>query len=116
MKIQRLWATYDTVISSEHVQPELQQLKDQNSKRKAVHDAREKDVVADHNAVLERGFMSGEMNDFDFELGRIEGTTVMASFRQTPATERYMAGRSILDIIKERQAAMKEADRRVRGS
>jgi hypothetical protein len=47
-----------------------------------------------------------------FELVRFEGTTVMQSFQRTAATEKYMGGKSMFNIMKERQAAMKEADRR----
>jgi hypothetical protein len=35
----------------------------------------------------------------------------MSSFQRTAATDSYMAGRNIFDIVKERQAAMKAADR-----
>jgi hypothetical protein len=51
-------------------------------------------------------------SDLNFELVRFEGTTVMSSYQRTPATDKYMAGRNIFEIVQERQAAMKEADRR----
>lgn len=54
-------------------------------------------------------FDPGALN---FDLVRFEGTTVMSSFQRTAATDEYMAGRNIFDIVQERQAAMKEADRR----
>jgi hypothetical protein len=36
----------------------------------------------------------------------------MSTFQRTEATNRYMAGKSMFELSKERQAAMKDADRR----
>lgn len=54
-------------------------------------------------------------SSLNFELVRFEETTVMSSFQRTAAADEYMAGRNIFEIVQERQAAMKEADRRARG-
>jgi hypothetical protein len=118
--VQRLCSTYDSVISSEHVQPELRLLQLKNTKRLAAQQAKGKyriDSALEHaEPRFDENPTMTDPNDYNFELGRIEGTTVMSSFQRTAATKQYMAGRSILDIVKERQAALKETDLRQAGN
>lgn len=116
---QRLWSTYDSVISSEHVQPELRLLQLKNTKRLVAHQAKEKSRIDTALELaeprLDGSCTSTGQNDHNFELGRIEGTTVISSFQRTAATEQHIAGRSIIVIVKERQAALKETDQRQAG-
>jgi hypothetical protein len=132
--IQRLWSTYDTVINNECVKPEMRLLQIKNSQRLASHEVNANppapnvphavtnvDTILNVGAVTngkaaetsEDTFGAFNPSAMRFDLVRFEGTTVMSSFQRTAATDSYMAGRNIFDIVKERQAAMKAADRRL---
>ncbi|KAH7065655.1 hypothetical protein BKA63DRAFT_161582 [Paraphoma chrysanthemicola] len=132
--IQRLWSTYDTVINDDEVKPEMRLLQVKNTRRLANHQTNAKfrmaDSAKDSEAEQEQGHPDRTSpaitrpehtkSPFDpsvlnFGLVRFEETTVMSSFQRTATTDRYMAGRNIFDIVKERQAALKEADRRLAG-
>jgi hypothetical protein len=116
--IQRLWSTYDTVVNNDCVNPEMRSLQLENSLRLAT--SRSTVINAPMNAQsniesgvpLIRSQPSFDPSAISFELVRFEGTTVMQSFQRTSTTNRYLAGKNIFDVMKERQAAMKEADRR----
>jgi hypothetical protein len=124
MHIQRLWSTYSTVINSDCVKPELrlQQLK--NDQRQADHRARanvrivtelpdpqqEGSVEADRPQRRKPIPLDAGNVNFDF-LG-FEETSVMQTFQRSSSVNERFAGRSIFDICMERQAAMREADRR----
>jgi hypothetical protein len=121
--IQRLWSTYDSVISTECIKPELRLHQLKNDRRMTSHQSnsglRSDGVSSVAQAETNSGAVVPPRNNppFDpsamsFELVRFEETTVMSSYQRTAATERYMAGRNIFDIVQERQAAMKAADRR----
>jgi hypothetical protein len=120
--IQRLWSTYNTVVNTDCVIPELRLLQLKNSRRLASHHTNPILSVANDPGATHADLESGvplrkSPNSFDpsalsFELVRFEGTTVMQSFQRTAATEKYMGGKSMFNIMKERQAAMKAADRR----
>jgi hypothetical protein len=45
-------------------------------------------------------------------LTRFRGTTVMKTYQPSAATDAYMAGRNIFQVVQDRQATMKEQDRR----
>jgi len=111
--VQRLWTTYNTVISSEHVQPELRLLQVKNTKRMATHQEREVPrVPATSEQLTSRHDKSPvSLDPAGYDPGRYEGMTIIGSFTRTAATEQYMAGRSVYDIVKQRQAALKEAER-----
>jgi hypothetical protein len=130
--IQLLWSTYDTVINNECVKPEMRLLQIKNSQRLASQEANADppassiphavtnvDAITNAGAVedletaelSEDTFVPFNPSAMRFDLVRFEGTTVMSSFQRTAATDSYMAGRNIFDIVKERQAAMKAADR-----
>lgn len=130
--IQRLWSTYDTVINNECVKPEMRLLQIKNNQRLATHQASSSptasniphavtnvDAITNAGAVTDLDIVELPTDTFvpfnpsamRFDLVRFEGTTVMSSFQRTAATDSYMAGRSIFDIVKERQAAMKASDR-----
>ncbi|KAF2027159.1 hypothetical protein EK21DRAFT_115054 [Setomelanomma holmii] len=123
--IQGLWSTYDTVINNDEVKPELRLLQVKNSRRLVDHQANAnlrivfgaREPVSDPLDVdptpPEKGLTPFDPSAVNFELVRFEETTVMSSFQRTGTADRYMAGRNIFDICKERQAAMKEADRRL---
>jgi hypothetical protein len=129
--IQRLWSTYDTVINNECIKPEMRLLQIKNRQRLATHQANASptasnlphavtnvDAITNAGAVedLETAelprdtFVPFNPSAMRFDLVRFEGTTVMSSFQRTAATDSYMAGRNIFDIVKERQAAMKASD------
>jgi hypothetical protein len=119
--IQRLWTTYDNVISNENVNPELRLLQVKNSRRLANHPSfglnngnntmhqepnpnapvppNNSEVTFDPNAIM-------------MDMTRFSGTTVMKTYQPSAATDNYMAGRSIFQVVQDRQAAMKEQDRR----
>ena len=119
--IQRLWSTYDTVVSSDCVKRELRLLQVKNSRRIATHPEHTNLPAANAPSALQLDRESDvpsrkSPNPFDpsaisFESVRFEGTAVMSSFQRTAATDRYMEGKSMFDLIKDRQATMKEADR-----
>ncbi|KAH7392449.1 hypothetical protein DE146DRAFT_758170 [Phaeosphaeria sp. MPI-PUGE-AT-0046c] len=54
---------------------------------------------------------SFDPSGLNFELVRFGETTVMSSFQRSAAADEYMGGKNIFEIVQERQAAMKEADR-----
>ncbi|KAF2820475.1 hypothetical protein CC86DRAFT_386963 [Ophiobolus disseminans] len=121
--IQNLWSTYDTVVNNEHVQPELRLLQVKNTKRKALLQAKRglhvepvvfpQDQGGDGTlAPPFKTVFSIDPSDVNFDLVRFEGSTVLSSYQRNAQTDRYMAGRSIFDHVRERQAAMKEADQR----
>jgi SpoVK/Ycf46/Vps4 family AAA+-type ATPase len=114
--IQRLWSTYDTVISNEHVQPELRLLQVKNSKRKAAQQARVDAVPVPQEQGGSQDVATSapafDVSDMNFDLVRFEETTVLSTFQRTNATDQYMAGRNIFEVVKERQAAMQEAEQR----
>lgn len=123
--IQRLWSTYDTVVNDDAVKPEMRLLQVKNIRRLADHQANanlriaagarepEQDHAPPDVAPVEDSSAPFDPGALNFDLVRFEETTVMSSFQRTTTTDRYMAGRSIFDIAMERQAAMKEADRRL---
>lgn len=120
--IQRLWTTYDNVISNEHVQPELRLLQIKNGNRIAarlvIASSHSVEPVTapkeqDFNGVLAPPFktvFAYDPSDINFDLVRFEGTTVMASYSRDAASERYMGGRSIFEHVRERQATLKEIE------
>jgi hypothetical protein len=119
--VQRLWSTYDTVVNSDCVKPELRFHQLKNNRRLATHTTSpnlQEDVssvpqVEPETAVrLRKSPDSFDASAISFDLVRFEETTVMSSFQRTAATDRYMAGKSMFDLVTERQAAMKESDRR----
>jgi hypothetical protein len=123
--IQRLWSTYDTVMNNDCLNPDLRSLQLKNSHRLATCRTHTNSTVPHVSIIapanLESGVPSSRSQTsfnpsaISFELVRFEGTTVMQSFQRTSTTNKYMAGRNIFDIMKERQAAMKEADRHEAG-
>jgi hypothetical protein len=123
--IQRLWSTYDTVMNNDCLNPDLRSLQLKNSHRLATCRTYTNSTVPHVSIIapanLESGVPSSSSQTsfnpsaISFELVRFEGTTVMQSFQRTSTTNKYMAGRNIFDIMKERQAAMKEADRHEAG-
>jgi hypothetical protein len=112
--IQRLWSTYDTVISNEHVQPELRLLHVKNSKRQAAHQARVDTVPQEQGGsqIVATSPLAFDVSHMNFDLVRFRETTLVTTFPRTDATDQYTASRNIFELVKERQAAMREADRR----
>jgi hypothetical protein len=122
--IQRLWTTYDTVINNQNVNPELRLLQVKNSRRLAAHQhnasfrlaaapsAAHHDMETDTLMARGNSPVPFDPSGINFDLVRFEGSTVMKSYQRSAATDNYMAGRNIFQIVQERQAAMKEADRR----
>lgn len=119
---QRLWSTYDTVINNECVNPELRLFQVKNTRRVASHKANNNYHVAasTSDARQDPEANTADLQDdsrfdprhIDFQLVRFEGTTVMSSFQRTSAANAYMEGKNIFQIVQERQAALKAADRR----
>jgi hypothetical protein len=122
--IQRLWSTYNTVINNECINPELRLLQNKNNRRLVTHQNNSNPHVVTGTSVSQEELEPGvvlpsnkspipfDPSALSFELVRFEGTTVMSTYQRTAATDQYMAGRSIFDVVKERQTAMKEAERR----
>jgi hypothetical protein len=122
--IQRLWSTYDNVISNENVNPELRLLQVKNNRRLANHQANpnfgldngSNSMQQEHNPNAPVPQTSSEVT-FDpsaimMDLTRFRGTTVMKTYQPSAATDAYMAGRNIFQVVQDRQATMKEQDRR----
>ncbi|KAF1937937.1 hypothetical protein EJ02DRAFT_437485 [Clathrospora elynae] len=123
--IQQLWSTYDGAINNPSVKPELQLQQLKNDLRLADHPSNERFRIPDASSSLRDDEATSSADPparkdpkplFDptamsFELVRFEETTVMQPFQRTSSVNEYMAGRSIFDICKDRQEAMKEADR-----
>lgn len=122
--VQRLWSSYDSAINSPCVKPELRLQQVRNDQRLADHHSNQNFRVeaAPSNAIDEPSTtevpipLGRNSSDFDasemrFDLVRFEETTVMQPFQRTSSVNGLMAGRSIFDIVKERQAALKEADK-----
>ncbi|KAH8712019.1 hypothetical protein GQ44DRAFT_730891 [Phaeosphaeriaceae sp. PMI808] len=125
LNIQRLWTTYNTVVNNPCVEPELRLLQIKNNRRLATHQTNvnlqdgdlptvpRQDAETIIAAPSKTGPTSFDPSPINFELVRYEGTTVLSSFQRTSISDEYMGGRSLLDIVKERQAAMKAADRKL---
>ena len=131
--IQQLWTAYDAAINDPSVTPELRLLQVKNGRRVANHHSNENfiihakprettDETTNEQSVTEAVPPSVENStpfdpsDISFELIRFEETTVMQPFQRATSVNGLMAGRSIFDIVKERQTAMKEADKSTSGS
>jgi hypothetical protein len=130
--IQRLWSMYDNVVHNECIKPEMRLLQLKNDRRVAAHQGRASSHIAGASSAphaitnVEAVVNTGAITDIGpvdmpsttlipalrFDLVRFEGTTVMSSYQRTAATDSYMAGRSIFEIVKERQAALKATDGR----
>ncbi|KAH7356282.1 hypothetical protein BKA66DRAFT_473545 [Pyrenochaeta sp. MPI-SDFR-AT-0127] len=124
MHIQRLWTTYDAVINNPCVRPELRLLQIKNGRRIANHVSNK--TSTDTAFPSHSGHEHLEVQvppptrelpvPFDpsgvsFELVRLGETTVMQTFQRTTPVKGQSVGRRIFDVVKERQAALKEADR-----
>lgn len=129
-QIQRLWSSYDSAINHACVKPELRLLQLKNDRRLADHHSAENfrieaassdasNVEGNANpqppAIRQEPTPLFDPTSVSFELVRFEETTVMQPFQRTSSVNSRMAGRSIFDIVKERQAAMKKADKAALG-
>ncbi|CAO2652176.1 Nn.00g004590.m01.CDS01 [Neocucurbitaria sp. VM-36] len=126
--IQHLWIAYNTAINDPSVTPELRLLQMKNGQRVSDHHSNENFInpAKSRETTNERPVTEAlplavvpstpfDPRDISFELVRFEETTVMQPFQRTTSVNGLMAGRSIFDVVKERQAAMKEADKAISG-
>lgn len=122
--IQKLWSTYNTAINSDCVKPELRLQQMKNDKRQADHRARanfrvvtglrdlQQEGGADADGPRRHKPVPFDAGDINFDFLGFEDTSVMQTFQRSSAINGRFAGKSIFDICVERQAAMKQADKR----
>jgi hypothetical protein len=123
-QMQQLWNTYDTVINQPSVQPELRLLKIKNGRRQADHQEKQKFIVdhlprSKHGAwpmdrgIAQLGNMELAENDpslIGMAPGRGDDTTLIQNFNETHSQSKIMGGRSIFDIVAERQAQLRNSE------
>lgn len=123
-QMQQLWDTYDTVINQQSVQPELRLLQIKNSRRQADHQAKQRYLVnhvsqSQHGTwPMDRGIAqlgNMELAETDASLsgmstGRADDTTLIQSFADTSTQSTILGGRSIFDIVAERQAQLRNSE------
>lgn len=123
-QIQQLWSSYNSAINMPCLLPELRGLQAKNTQRMVNHQSENTCPTVASNetstsappctnseSIRKETLPSFDPSGMSFELVRFEETTVMQPFQRTSSTNKYLAGRTIFDIVKERQAAMKEADK-----
>ena len=131
-QIQRLWTSYDTAVNSACVKPELRLLQIKNDRRIAEHHSSDSFTInapptqvglpigqlgPPRDLGVEAGMPNAETSvsfnpsETNFDLLRLGETTVLQPFQQTASMNAMMKGRSIFDIVTERQAALKEAEK-----
>ncbi|KAF2867508.1 hypothetical protein BDV95DRAFT_610896 [Massariosphaeria phaeospora] len=116
-QMRRLWSVYDGVINNPSVQPELRLLQIKNDRRRADHQSSEnfRVVAVRQPETLDQLPCSSSMpipQEIDLELVRHDGTTLVQSFNPAASSSNIMAGRSIFDVVSERQAAFNNSANR----
>jgi hypothetical protein len=123
--IQQLWKTYDGAINSPFVQPELRLQQIKNDQRLSDHGnngtgetaTASHDPPRDEPAPVVRPMQGKDPTPLfnssavSFELIDFEETTVAQPYQRVAFAR--MGSKSIYEVVKERQAALKEADRPV---
>jgi hypothetical protein len=120
--MRRLCSVYDEAINSPSVTPELRLLQIKNHKRRAEHQSTESfriDNPAEENGSTETtpraapeasGLGIDDPSSVDLSLVRGDGTTMIQSFRGLTSVSDSLRGRSIFDIVEERQAQFRTAN------
>lgn len=115
-RLRRLWSSYDTAISSPCINPELRLLQVKNDRRKAEHISnlnRRRDTTPSVLVGLPEKqeeqrrtaeFMEADQSRMDLVLARVDETTLVQSFSTISANNKVMGGRSIFEVVRERQA------------
>ncbi|KAF2660389.1 hypothetical protein K491DRAFT_711881 [Lophiostoma macrostomum CBS 122681] len=125
-QMRKLSSTYDAVINSACVTPELRLLQVKNHKRRAEHQSTESFRIdhpsedSDSNATTPKaapgGSASGgsalhiDPSTVDLSLVRGDGSTMIQSFRGLTSKNDAFRGRSIFDIVEERQAQFRNSN------
>ncbi len=123
-RIQRLWASYNKTINADCVKPELRLLQIKNEERIASYHSSDNFRVAptipqspavEPNRASTRASTENSLpldpTQATFNYRKFGETSVLQPYQRLTSFNTVMDGRSIFDIVKERQAALKEADR-----
>ncbi|KAF2680474.1 hypothetical protein K458DRAFT_392812 [Lentithecium fluviatile CBS 122367] len=112
--VRRLWSSYDAAINSPCVKPELRLLQVKNDRRRAEHHSndgfriepapnpRSEPITQESPRIADPKDINA--SQLDMELMRVGDTTVLQPLHQIRSSSMTMAGRSIFDVVKERQA------------
>lgn len=111
-RIRQLWSSYDTAVNSPHVRPELRLLQVKNDRRRAEHQSNENFRIGVAPTTQREGPQETPRDDeateadpdTDVHLVRIDDTTIIQPFKDIQSAYPLMGGRSIFQVIKERQA------------
>jgi hypothetical protein len=114
-QVRRLWSSYDTAINSPCVKPELRLLQVKNDRRMAEHHSSDgfridaTPGIQPENDTPEAPRSAEpteiDLSMIDMDLVRVNESTLIQSFNEIHTSNRVMAGRSIFDVVRERQAA-----------
>jgi hypothetical protein len=114
--VQQLSSVYDTAINKPVVHPALRMQQITNDRRLAGYHNNERSSTTNACGgapIADPGPTPLlDMSAMSLELVRVDETTLIQSFQ---STTKYLAGRSIFDVVKERQQALKEAERSSHG-
>jgi hypothetical protein len=111
-RVRQLWTSYDNAINSPCVKPELRLLQVKNDRRRAEHHSNDGfRINAAPRTQLENDAQEPPriVQPADMELVRVNETTVLQPFPPTHTASMIMAGRSIFEVVKERQAVLKQS-------
>ncbi|KAF2464209.1 uncharacterized protein BDR25DRAFT_319289 [Lindgomyces ingoldianus] len=111
-QLRRLWESYDVVIHSSCVRPELRLLQIKNDRRRAGYEGKAPttEVSSDHEtAPRPEPFSASDSHDpsfMDLDLGRTQESTLIQPFRMTSSLHH---GKTIFEVISERQAEFRSS-------
>jgi hypothetical protein len=117
--VRRLWSSYDTAINSQCVKPELRLLQVKNDRRRAEHHSRDnfridarpnappEDVTREPPRINDPADI--DPSSVDMELVRVNEGTLIQPFNEIHTGSKIMAGRTIFDVVEERQAVFRKS-------
>ncbi|KAF2726892.1 hypothetical protein EJ04DRAFT_529884 [Polyplosphaeria fusca] len=119
-QIRKLWDSYDVAINSPSLAPELRLLQLKNNRRQADHQSVEAfrirvsdDVLDDRpNSASKSNTPVADDNTPDMELVRVSENTLLQPFSNLASNSKIMGGRSIFEIVMERQAEFNQPNSR----
>ena len=105
-QLRRLCDSYDDAIHRPCIMPELKALQIKNDQRRSDHQ-RHDDYQRSHlghQQTLPQPPAGTISTGIDLSITRGDSTTMIQSFKETPSKSKIMGGRSIFNVITERQA------------
>ncbi|KAF2794263.1 hypothetical protein K505DRAFT_361253 [Melanomma pulvis-pyrius CBS 109.77] len=115
-QMRRLRAAYDEAVNRPCVEPELKKLRIEHTRRRVVRSSEDNSNVAtttNEGSQEELLFSKthGAMSTTgDLELGRVNDTTLIAPYLTLCTESKFMGGRSIFQVVSDRQAAMRNTE------